>query len=74
MKILLDTHVLLWAAGQLDRLPAKARKLIKDPANEPVFSVASIWEIAIKGGLGRADFQVDPRLLRRAGMDTLMCT
>ena len=69
MKILLDTHVLLWAAGQPDRLPSKARKLLDDPRNEPVFSSASLWEIAIKSGLGRDDFQVNARLLRRGLLD-----
>ena len=69
MKLLLDTHLLLWAAGQPGRLPAKARKLIDDPANEPFFSAASFWEIAIKSGLGREDFQVDARLLRRGLLD-----
>jgi PIN domain nuclease of toxin-antitoxin system len=69
MKLLLDTHVLLWAAGQPDRLPAKARKLLGDPRNEPIFSSASLWEIAIKSGLGRDDFQVDARLLRRGLLD-----
>ena len=69
MKLLLDTHVLLWAAGQPDRLPAAARTLLDDPQNEPVFSAASLWEIAIKSGLGRDDFQVDARLLRRGLLD-----
>ena len=65
MSFLLDTHVLLWAAGVPDRLPADARTLIEDPATELVYSAASLWEVAIKNGLGRADFSVDPRLLRR---------
>jgi PIN domain nuclease of toxin-antitoxin system len=69
MKLLLDTHLLLWAAGQPDRLPATARSLIDDPANEPLFSAASLWEVAIKRGLGRADFHVDVRLLRRGLLD-----
>ena len=69
MKFLLDTHVLLWAAGQPDRLPAKVRRLLGDPLNELVFSAASLWEIAIKKGLGRDDFQVDARLLRRGLLD-----
>jgi PIN domain nuclease of toxin-antitoxin system len=42
---------------------------VDDPQNEPVFSSASLWEIAIKSGLGRADFQVDARVLRRALLD-----
>ncbi len=69
MKLLLDTHVLLWAAGEPSRLSASARRLINAAANEPLFSVASLWEIAIKRGLGRKDFQVDARLLRRGLLD-----
>jgi PIN domain nuclease of toxin-antitoxin system len=69
MKLLLDTHVLLWAAGRPDRLPAKARRLLSDQRNELNFSSASLWEIAIKNGLGRDDFQVDARLLRRGLLD-----
>ncbi len=69
MKLLLDTHLLLWAAGQPDRLPIAARVLIEDPRNEPIFSAASLWEIAIKSQLGRDDFRVDARLLRRGLLD-----
>jgi PIN domain nuclease of toxin-antitoxin system len=69
MRILLDTHLLLWAAGQPARLPARARKMLSDGRNQPVFSPASLWEIAIKRGLGRDDFQVDPRVLRRSLLD-----
>ena len=78
MSLLLDTHVLLWASAAPDRLPSGAREMIED-TSEPIFySAASIWEVAIKNGLGRADFQVDPRLLRRAllehGYDELAVT
>jgi len=69
MKLLLDTHLLLWAAGEPDRLPSPARALLEDPANELIFSVASLWEITIKCRLGRRDFSVDPRLLRRGLLD-----
>lgn len=69
MKLLLDTHLLLWAAGKPNRLPAAARRLIDSPANELLFSAASLWEVAIKRGLGRSDFQADPRLLRRGLLD-----
>ena len=65
MKLLLDTHLLLWAAGEPDRLPNEARTAIENPENELLFSSASLWEVAIKAGLGRADFIVDARLLRR---------
>lgn len=69
MKLLLDTHLLLWAAGQPERLSKQARKLLSDSTNELLFSAASLWEIAIKRGLGRADFKVEPRLLRRGLLD-----
>ncbi len=69
MKFLLDTQLLLWAAGQPERLSAAARKLLNDPRNELLFSAASLWEIAIKKTLGREDFRVEPRLLRRGLLD-----
>ncbi|MBS1032802.1 type II toxin-antitoxin system VapC family toxin [Gluconobacter cerinus] len=65
MKLLLDTHLLLWAAGEPDRLSVRARSLMEDQDNDLVFSAASLWEVTIKAGLGRADFQIDPHLLRR---------
>lgn len=69
MKVLLDTHLLLCAAGMPRKLSRKARALIEDPDNELIFSAASLWEVAIKRQLGRDDFQVDERVLRRALMD-----
>jgi PIN domain nuclease of toxin-antitoxin system len=69
MKLLLDTHLLLWTAGQPDRLPASALELIDAPTNELLFSAASIWEVAIKRALGRNDFRADARLLRRGLLD-----
>ncbi|MGA9042762.1 MAG: type II toxin-antitoxin system VapC family toxin [Terriglobales bacterium] len=69
MKLLLDTHLLLWAAGEPRRLSKPARTLIGNPDNELLFSAASLWEVAIKRGLGREDFRVDGRLLRRGLLD-----
>lgn len=69
MKLLLDTHLLLWAANEPKRLPKAARTLIEDLGNELLFSAASIWEIMIKSSLGREDFRVDARLLRRGLLD-----
>jgi PIN domain nuclease of toxin-antitoxin system len=69
MKLLLDTHLLLWAAGEPQRLSKEARTLIDNPDNELLFSAASLWEVAIKRGLGREDFRVDARLLRRGLLD-----
>lgn len=69
MRLLLDTHLPLWAAGRPDRIPAADRILLDDAENTLLFSAASLWEIAIKRGLGRDDFQVEPRLLRRELFD-----
>jgi PIN domain nuclease of toxin-antitoxin system len=69
MNFLLDTHILLWAAGDPGRLPKEARALIEDRENILYFSAASLWEITIKRGLDRADFEVDPRILRRGLLD-----
>ncbi len=69
MKLLLDTHLLLWSAGLDHRLSRKAKALIHDPANELLFSAASLWEVAIKRSLGRTDFRAEPSVLRRALLD-----
>ena len=69
MKVLLDTDLLLWAAGQPERLSPAALRLVNAPETELLFSAASLWEIAIKRSLGRTDFQVDARLLRRGLLD-----
>jgi PIN domain nuclease of toxin-antitoxin system len=75
VKLLLDTHVLLWALGAPGRLPRAAREEIEDATNEVLYSAASIWEIAIKAGLGRAGFSIDPvqieREARHAGFTEL---
>lgn len=69
MKLLLDTQLLLWAAGQPERLSSRAKRLLNDQNNELLFSAASLWEITIKSGLGREDFRVEPRVLRRGLLD-----
>lgn len=69
MKFLLDTHILLWAAGLPGKLPRAARKIIEEPDNLLLFSPVNLWEIVIKRSLGRDDFQVDPRLLHRGLRD-----
>ena len=69
MKFLLDTHVLLWAAGQPGKLSRKTRGLLENPDNTLVYSAVSLWEIVIKQGIGRDDFQVDARQLRRGLLD-----
>jgi PIN domain nuclease of toxin-antitoxin system len=69
MRILLDTHVLLWALAEPHRLDAETRTTIESDATEVLFSAASIWEIAIKAGLGRTDFAVKPAEIARAAVD-----
>ena len=69
MKLLLDTHLLLWAASAPDRLSTKARNLLSDSEHELFFSAANLLEVAIKRGLGGKDFQVDARVLRPGLLD-----
>lgn len=69
MKLLFDTHLLLWTVEDSPRLPKAAIKLIDDTDNELFFSAASLWEFAIKYQLNRADIGVNPRLLRRSLLD-----
>ncbi len=68
MRLLLDTR-LLWAASAPERATAEARAIIEDVENALVFSVASLWEVAIKAALGREDFHADAGLLRRGLID-----
>ncbi len=53
MRLLLDTHIALWAITDDPKLPTRARELILAPENEIYISAASVWEIAIKHTLGR---------------------
>ncbi|MGE3712287.1 MAG: type II toxin-antitoxin system VapC family toxin [Hyphomicrobiaceae bacterium] len=66
MKVLLDTHLLLWAAGNPMRLAPATRALIEADDTELLFSAASVWEIGIKNAMGRDDFRIDPRAFRAA--------
>ena len=69
MRLLLDTHVLLWTIAESRRLSAAARALIGEPDNELTFSSVSLWELAIKAGRGRDDFRIDVSSLRRSLFD-----
>jgi PIN domain nuclease of toxin-antitoxin system len=73
VKLLLDTHLLLWAANEPERLSARAITYFEDANHKLLFSAASIWEVAIKSGLGRPDLKVDARLLRRGLLDNGYC-
>jgi PIN domain nuclease of toxin-antitoxin system len=70
MRVLLDTHVLLWALVEPHRLDAETRATIESGDTDVLFSAASIWEIAIKAGLDRSDFAFDPAEIARAALDT----
>ena len=70
MRLLLDPHVLLWALSDSKRLPAETRDLIASADNEILFSAASIWEIAIKEQLLRAQFGVDAETIIDAARET----
>lgn len=78
MRLLLDTHIALWAVVDDPRLTAKARALIADPANEIVVSAATIWEIAIKHSLRREQMPVSgeraAEIFTRAGYRLLAIT
>ena len=78
MRLLLDTHIALWALTDDARLSARARALIEDPANQVAVSAASVWEIAIKHSLGRGDMPVSGgaalNWFRQAGYDLLPVT
>jgi len=65
LNLLLDTHVLLWAAGQPEKLSAAAQALLLDTGHDLFFSPVSLWEVSIKRTLNRPDFRADPRRLWR---------
>ena len=70
MNYLLDTHILLWTLVDPDKVPAPMRRIIEDTANRVWFSAASIWEIAIKHSLAKADFTVEPATIWKAARET----
>jgi PIN domain nuclease of toxin-antitoxin system len=69
MRLLLDTHVLLWTIAESRRLSPTARALIGEPDNALTFSSVSLWEVAIKAERGRDDFRIDVSSLRRSLFD-----
>ena len=69
MKLLLDTHLLLWALEDSPRLSAAARSLIEEEENILLFSAISMAEVAIKNALRRPDFEIDPHIVRRTLID-----
>jgi PIN domain nuclease of toxin-antitoxin system len=69
MKLLLDTHLLVWSMSTSKRLSPKTRALIDNFDNQLFFSAASIWELAIKQGLGKENFSINARIMRRGLLD-----
>ena len=69
MRLLLDTHIVLWVISEPERLDAAARSAILDPENDVLFSAATIWEIAIKAALRRAGFRADPHTVLDEALD-----
>lgn len=64
MRLLVDTHILIWQAQDSNRMTEQTRDVLQNPRNELVFSVVSLWEIAVKNGKSRGEFAVDPLALR----------
>lgn len=64
MRLLVDTQLLLWAAAQPHKLPGRAADLMNSDSSDLHYSVACLWEIKIKNGANRHDFQVDTERLR----------
>lgn len=70
MRLLLDTHCLLWSLIEPDRLGPDLRRCLEAPEDAVFFSAANIWEIAIKRALERPGFEVEPELIRTAALET----
>jgi PIN domain nuclease of toxin-antitoxin system len=69
VTFLVDTHLVLWTFFEPKKLPAQARAILESPKNKLVYSTVVLWEIGIKRGLGKKEFQVEPRVLRRTLLD-----
>jgi PIN domain nuclease of toxin-antitoxin system len=74
MKLLLDTHALLWSATAPDRIASAARAVLEDGAHEVLVSIVTAWEIAIKQSLGKLELARPaehwfPDVLQRTGFE-----
>jgi PIN domain nuclease of toxin-antitoxin system len=79
VKLLIDTHILLWWFMRSERLKKKIRETLADPSNEVFVSAAATWEIAINAAIGRLTLPGDPgqylpNRIRRAGITELPIT
>lgn len=70
MRLLLDTHVLIWVLEDSPRLSRRARELVADPDSECWVSAASIWEMAIKSKLGKLQLASPLAAVERAISDS----
>jgi PIN domain nuclease of toxin-antitoxin system len=70
MKVLLDTHILIWALAEPAKLSENWRLALEDPQNEILFSAASIWEIALKKRIGRINFAFAPDQIAKAAKES----
>ena len=70
MNYLLDTHILLWILVDPDKVPGPMRRIVEDTSNRVWFSAASIWKIAIKHSLSKADFALEPATIWKAARET----
>jgi PIN domain nuclease of toxin-antitoxin system len=70
MKVLLDTHVLIWALSEPGKLSENSRLILEEAQNEILFSAASIWEIALKKRIGRAEFAFAPDQIAKAATES----
>ena len=69
MKLLLDTHTFIWFVIDSPQLSSNAKTLIEDEYNEKFFSIASIWEMAIKQSLGKLTFNLPLQTFVRQQME-----
>lgn len=70
MRILLDTHILLWSLNTPEKLPDAVREQLESSATDVLFSAVSIWEIAIKSALGKVNFPYLPQQIADAAKRT----
>jgi PIN domain nuclease of toxin-antitoxin system len=70
VNYLLDTHILLWTLVDPNKVPEPMRRIVEDTGNRVWFSAASIWEIAIKHSLAKAEFTVEPAIIWKAARET----
>ena len=76
MKYLMDTHALLWAIFEPEKMSNSARELIKDPQNEVFASIISFWEISLKFSIGKLELinttpETLPKITEEMGVEIL---